>query len=50
MDFSAFPQKFIDLIELCIREEANTSPRLVSGCYILDDIWIPYKYKLDNSN
>lgn len=27
VDFSAFPQKFIDLIELCVKEEESPNPR-----------------------
>ena len=27
VDFSAFPQKFIDLIDLCSREEESHNPR-----------------------
>ena len=27
VDFSAFPQKFIDLLELCIAETGKTSPK-----------------------
>ncbi|XP_057298901.1 spindle assembly abnormal protein 6 homolog [Hydractinia symbiolongicarpus] len=29
VDFSAFPQKFIDLLELCITEQNNTVPRFL---------------------
>ncbi|XP_054706582.1 spindle assembly abnormal protein 6 homolog [Uloborus diversus] len=29
VDFSAFPQKFIELIELCMHEESSTTPKFI---------------------
>lgn len=31
MDFAAFPQKFIDLLENCIEEANNDRPKYVAG-------------------
>ena len=31
VDFSAFPQKFIDLLQLCLSEAGKDSPKYVCG-------------------
>lgn len=32
VDFAAFPQKFIDLLELCITESSKEKPKYISTC------------------
>ncbi|WAR23805.1 SAS6-like protein [Mya arenaria] len=33
VDFGAFPQKFIDLLEMCLKEEHKEVPKTSTACY-----------------